>query len=665
MPQIYHVGNYLGDATPGHKIYNEYGTAMTDRSRLEFTGEGVEVTDDAVNGKTVVSISGGGGGGIPLANPTNISITNQDEAAAICWTDPPNIIIDMETIATWAGTLVVRKAGAAPQSKTDGVIVVDSRVRDQYASTGFVDTGLTNGVTYYYGIFPYTTQNVYNYNSVTQFTPAAVYPTAVSDLAASGGNAQATVTWTTPADASSVNIVVSATGETDRTFTAATSPLTVTGLTNNTTYTVKAVSVNTKGRTTESAGVTVTPKGIIKFAVHYSENNSDPDSCDYPQGYDNYGWTPMYVNLSTGVPVYGSWDREGANGDIVNWLYPKSCMLLQTGTVDYYLDENDETKKADGTASDVANTSYAGNAMMEWAQDGAIIHWKIIPDQDGHGFTFVVANYQADGDMKPWNHYNCDGDVAEHFYTPKYFGSSDGTRLRSISGGTNYVNHTESEELTLAKANNLTAKEIWNTEVYSDWLFIGLLQVLLCKNMNTQAKFGSGRCKSTNSAAIGQGTMNGKGLFFGSNDETSGVKIFGMENPYGNIWRRIAGLINDQGTVKIKLTYGKQDGSTVEGYNTTGSGYISHGTMAGTSGGYTSHMNITNRGITPETISGSDSTYYCDGAWFNNGQVDYALVGGYWNGGLIVGCLCVLLDRTVSNAAASFGAALSCKPLAS
>lgn len=265
MPQIYHAGNYLGDATPGHKIYNEYGTAMTDRSRLEFTGEGVEVTDDAVNGKTVVFISAGGGGGIPLANPTNISITNQDEAAAICWTDPPNVIVDMETIATWVGTLVVRKAGAAPQSKTDGVIVVDSRVRDQYASTGFVDTGLTNGVTYYYGIFPYTTQNVYNYNSVAQFSPAAIYPTAVSDFAASGGNAQATVTWTTPQDASSVNIVVSATGEADRTFTAATSPLMVTGLINDVTYTVKAVSVNAKGRTTESAGVTVTPQSDITY----------------------------------------------------------------------------------------------------------------------------------------------------------------------------------------------------------------------------------------------------------------------------------------------------------------------------------------------------------------------------------------------------------------
>lgn len=398
-----------------------------------------------------------------------------------------------------------------------------------------------------------------------------------------------------------------------------------------------------------------------KFAFHYSENDSSPGSVTYPAGYDNSNFSDtFYVDLSTGKPHYGDWAATKAK-----FLFPRSCMLKYDGTRDYYLDEEDETKKEDGTASDVASSAYAGNAMMEWGQDGCKIYWKIVPDQDAKGFTFVVANYQADGDMKPWNHYNCDGEVAEHFYTPKYFGSSDGTRLRSISGGTNYVNNDASSELTLAKANNLTAKEIWNTEVYCDWLLIGMLQVLLCKSMNTQSKFGKGRCKSTNTAAIGQGTMNGKGLFYGLDDETTGVKIFGMENPYGNLWRRIAGLINDNGTVKIKLTYGKQDGSNCEGYNLTGANYISHGsTGGGTSGGYISHMNITNRGITPATASGGDSTYYCDGLWFNNSQVDYAFVGGSWSNGLLVGAFSCALGDAVSGASTSGGAALSCKPLA-
>ena len=43
----------------------------------------------------------------------------------------------------------------------------------------------------------------------------------------------------------------------------------------------------------------------------------------------------------------------------------------------------------------------------------------------------------------------------------------------------------------------------------------------MAKNMNTQAVFGTGRCAS--SGAIGNGTMNGKGMFWGSQDQTSGV----------------------------------------------------------------------------------------------------------------------------------------------
>lgn len=45
---------------------------------------------------------------------------------------------------------------------------------------------------------------------------------------------------------------------------------------------------------------------------------------------------------------------------------PRPCMLKSDGTVDYYLDPDDYTKKEDGeTPSDIANVNYNGNAMME------------------------------------------------------------------------------------------------------------------------------------------------------------------------------------------------------------------------------------------------------------------------------------------------------------
>ena len=310
----------------------------------------------------------------------------------------------------------------------------------------------------------------------------------------------------------------------------------------------------------------------------------------------------------------------------------------------------------------MANSSFAGDAMMEWGQNGCMIWWKLIPDSDEKGFTFCVANHQVDSGYHAWNHYDCDGNLTPHFYTPKYFGSSDGTRLRSISGGTNYVNNTKQTEVNLALAANTTSKVEHYTEVYADWFLMMMLTWLITKSLNSQEKVGTGRCNS--SSALGQGVLNGKGMFWGSNDQTSGVKAWGMENPWGNLWHAIAGLVNVSGTTKSKLTYSDVDGSA-DGYNFDGTGYVNHGTISGTSGGYTSHMNITERGITPGTISGSDSTYYTDGAWFNNSQTNYALVGGGWGDSLRVGAAYCNLSVAASGAYSGVGAAKSCKPLAS
>lgn len=49
-----------GGGSGGHTIVNENGTDMPTEGKLQFKG-GVTVTDDSVNGKTVVDISGGGG----------------------------------------------------------------------------------------------------------------------------------------------------------------------------------------------------------------------------------------------------------------------------------------------------------------------------------------------------------------------------------------------------------------------------------------------------------------------------------------------------------------------------------------------------------------------------------------------------------------------------
>ena len=209
----------------------------------------------------------GGGGGIPLAQPTSVSLTNADEAVTIKWTDPADVTLDGATLAKWSGTLVVRKAGSAPTSKTDGVVVVDSKTRDAYKTTGFKDTGLTNGTKYYYGIFPYTTGNVYTYDYTNSITPAAIYPSAATGVTAEAGNAQVKVIFTKPSDASYARIVYkkgsAPTSPTDGTSTNnVTSPFTITGLTNDSLYYAKVFTYNAKGRYTASSVVSFTPKAL-------------------------------------------------------------------------------------------------------------------------------------------------------------------------------------------------------------------------------------------------------------------------------------------------------------------------------------------------------------------------------------------------------------------
>ncbi len=98
----------------------------------------------------------------PPGNVTADTATAGNGQVTIAWTDP--------TDSTWAGTLLVRKVGSYPVDQNDGTAVVNSTVRNQYATTGFVDTGLTNTTQYYYQLFPYNTNGYYNTNSANQLT---------------------------------------------------------------------------------------------------------------------------------------------------------------------------------------------------------------------------------------------------------------------------------------------------------------------------------------------------------------------------------------------------------------------------------------------------------------------------------------------------------------
>lgn len=430
-------------------------------------------------------------------------------------------------------------------------------------------------------------------------------------------------------------------------------------------YYYKAFPVSTTGfyntsTLNETDGIKCKDYNLYGFKL--DQNESDPASMiTYLPNCDNAIYKSAYMNYSTGTFDYGDW----GNAWFIKKLKP--CMLKYDGTVDYELNPNDYTKKLDGTASDVANASYGGNAMVGIPK----VYWKVVDNGDNTA-NIYICDKKLDDDFHCWSHIDNNGNEIDYCYMPIYNGSLVSSKLRSLSGQTPMANKTTTNEITYAKANNTGSDIIWYTELFNDRMLINLLLLLIGKSTDTQTIFGTGNnnsyvSTSTNRGIKNTGTMNTKGLFWGSQDNVSGVKVFGIEHWYGNIWRRIGGWINDKGTQKIKMTYGQSDSSTTDGYNETGSGYISIGgaTPSSTSGGYISKMLITDNGLIPIIASGSATTYYCDGLWFNNSQVDYAYVGGESVGGAsLVGAFCSVLNAASSRVDGGVGTAISCKPLA-
>ena len=394
---------------------------------------------------------------------------------------------------------------------------------------------------------------------------------------------------------------------------------------------------------------------IINYGFHINGNESNPSNAITYLG-DAIGMIPAKMNYSSGTFDYGSWQNA--------FFMPKPCMLKSDGTVAYYLNPNDYTKKTDGTDSDVANEGFDGNAMMEWGE----IWWMVLPDPlDVSSATVYISNTKLGEGYHSWSNIGLDGKHKEHFYTPIYNGSVVGTKLRSLSGKVPCMNKTAEQEIALAKANG----DGWYTEVLCDCEIINWLLVLMGKSLDTQTVYGLGNQSgyvndsSQNYGMINSGTMDDKGLFWGKNvssaSNNSGVKVFGMENYWGNQWRRIAGLINDKGTAKVKMCYGTSDGSTTTSYNLDGTGYVETSILP--SNGYITKADYSKGVFVPKITGGSSSTYYCDYYYNKTETIYYLRRGGGCDYGACCGAFCLGLFSAASVSNWSFGAALSFKSL--
>ena len=384
---------------------------------------------------------------------------------------------------------------------------------------------------------------------------------------------------------------------------------------------------------------------IYEFTIN--DGNSNPSGAVKYIG-ETESFTPAAMNYTRGEFDYGSWE----DAFFMNMFKP--CMLKSNGEVDYYLNKNDFSKKEDGvTASDIANTAYDGNAMVEIDQI-----W--IKEYNENGLKHVcIANQKVDNDYDCFTHYNENNQLQEHYYMPLYLGSLVGTKIRSLSGQSPNRTTAGDTQRTYCRNNGSG----WRNDEYSGRRLINYLLILMSKTLDFQTAFGTGRYTGgTEAYVLNSGQNNARGMFYGDNNNGA-VTVFYIENWWGNLWRITDGLMSLSNKLWYKLTPGTIDGSSATDYNATGTGYRDSGiTVPAYTEAYISKTTLVPKmGLVPTLCVGSSTTNYCDGFWNSSSVVGFARFGSNPTHGLLVGAFALIVHVAVSNSAWDSGVALSFK----
>lgn len=344
------------------------------------------------------------------------------------------------------------------------------------------------------------------------------------------------------------------------------------------------------------------------YGFKIDKNNSDPTT-NVSYTHDAVGMTPAYMDYTNDMFNYGSWKDVW----FIKNAYPVA--LTFDGREDYKLDPDDYSKKSDGTASDVSNSSYQGNFMMAFP----IVWFKRYEDSS---YNYIeIADRKIDDSFEAFAHTDKDGTIKPYIYLPLFKGSMVDGKLRSIAN-VNPQNFTTADaEIAAAEA----CGSNWQMWDHSSRELINDLLVLISRSTDCQTKFGRGRESgyvndaSQNYGILKTGTLLNTGMFYGSNTSLSEVKVFGMESFWANRWDRMQGLLLVNGVYKVKMT---------PPYNLTGTNFVTpSGSSCPTTSAYLKTVSTTKYGSLPSTVGGSSTTYWCDYFYQTQSGTRVSIVG--------------------------------------
>lgn len=344
----------------------------------------------------------------------------------------------------------------------------------------------------------------------------------------------------------------------------------------------------------------------------------DPTNSSVTYTDDATGFIPLSVNQSTGICNYGSWK------DIINnALGIKPCLVKKDGTVLSYLNPNNYSRTIDGNQADIESGEF-GQVMIKFNH----VYYKFSIYENK--LWFQISNKRNDYTWIDTAFFAEDGigTVRDSMYIGAYECSQVNNILQSLS------NKNPSFNLSFNEIETLSNFGIFNMMNIVKKQFIIFLGYLVTKSIDLESKIGNGNINSN--SILRTGTMNTKGLFYGKSNSTEGVKLFGIENLWGNQLKYMHGLVQ-----KIIYVLNKENISSPEQhlyckyfypYDKIND-FDDIKKIEPNQSGFISDIEFLNESIYfPSELNGSSTTFYKsfyqNGESKNNNDILHAIYGG-------------------------------------
>lgn len=318
--------------------------------------------------------------------------------------------------------------------------------------------------------------------------------------------------------------------------------------------------------------------------------------------------------------------------------------ILDNGVELGKLNRNNFAQYEDGSTAPI--TTLGKDVMICFPKRGIKIEYtdashlsvSMTDEPNKTGYSYMAHSYKSN--------------PIDKFYLGAYKGYTSSSNLYSTSGVTPTTNQTIDTFRTQAHNRGIGYEQ----SGFFQLTFRQVMYLLKYKGQNAQVALGRGYVDG--SAATTTGNTNTNGMDYGTSSGTQQVKLFGLEDFYGNVWEFIDGLYSDANR-KLYVADGN--------FNNTGSNYTDANTSAFNSNisGYLRYPVGTNlAGFNGGSQTyGTDLTYFCDYAYVAASRL--AGFGGFWNAASYAGVFRLYVDLSAWSSYAYYGARLMFLPSSS